>query len=70
MANYPRLTGNSRNCVLLTCHDAGGTVPPVLALAEALIARANEIVNLAVCEPDGILRQLEREFTIKKESVS
>jgi phosphomannomutase len=33
-------------------------------------ARADEIVNLAVCEPDGILRQLEREFTIKKESVS
>ena len=33
-------------------------------------ARADEIVKLAVCEPDGILRQLEREFTINKESVS
>src|SRR5258708_4033458 len=38
---------NSRFCVLLTCHDAGGTVPPVLALAEALIARANEVVILS-----------------------
>ncbi len=26
-------------------------------------ARADEIVNLAVCEPDGILRQMERAFT-------
>jgi phosphomannomutase len=26
-------------------------------------ARADEIVELAVCEPDGILRQLERAFT-------
>jgi phosphomannomutase len=29
-------------------------------------ARADEIVNLAVCEPDGILRRLEREFTKSK----
>jgi UDP:flavonoid glycosyltransferase YjiC (YdhE family) len=33
--------------VLLTCHDAGGTIPPVLALAEALIARGNEVVILS-----------------------
>lgn len=33
--------------MLLTCHDAGGTIPPVLALAEALIARGNEVVILS-----------------------
>ena len=47
MPNYLRVTSNSRTRVLLTCHDAGGTVPPVLALAEALIARANEVVILS-----------------------
>ena len=33
-------------CVLLSCHDAGGTVPPVLALAEALVARGHQAVIL------------------------
>jgi UDP:flavonoid glycosyltransferase YjiC (YdhE family) len=32
---------------LLTCHDAGGTVPPVLGLAQALRARGHEAVVLS-----------------------
>ena len=47
MANYPRVSSNSRSRVLLTCHDAGGTVPPVLALAEALVSRGNDVVILS-----------------------
>jgi UDP:flavonoid glycosyltransferase YjiC (YdhE family) len=33
--------------VLLTCHDAGGTVPPVLGLAQALLARGHEVLVLS-----------------------
>jgi UDP:flavonoid glycosyltransferase YjiC (YdhE family) len=47
MASYPLVSSISRSLVLLTCHDAGGTIPPVLALAEALIARGNEVVILS-----------------------
>ena len=47
MANYPLVSSISRSPVLLTCHDAGGTIPPVLAVAEALIARGNEVVILS-----------------------
>lgn len=47
MASYPLVSSISRSHVLLTCHDAGGTIPPVLALAEALIARGNEVVILS-----------------------
>ena len=32
--------------LLLTLHDAGGTVPPVLALAEAAVARGHEVTVL------------------------
>jgi UDP:flavonoid glycosyltransferase YjiC (YdhE family) len=41
------MSGISRSRVLMTCHDAGGTIPPMLALAEALIARGNEVVVLS-----------------------
>jgi UDP:flavonoid glycosyltransferase YjiC (YdhE family) len=47
MASYPLVSSISRSPVLLTCHDAGGTIPPALALAEALIARGNEVVILS-----------------------
>jgi MGT family glycosyltransferase len=47
MASYPLMSRISRSLVLLTCHDAGGTVPPVLALAEALVARGNKVVILS-----------------------
>ena len=30
--------------VLLCCHDAGGTVPPMLALATELVARGHDVV--------------------------
>jgi UDP:flavonoid glycosyltransferase YjiC (YdhE family) len=32
---------------LLVCHDAGGTVPPIIALAEALVGRGHEVVVLS-----------------------
>jgi UDP:flavonoid glycosyltransferase YjiC (YdhE family) len=32
---------------LLVCHDAGGTIPPMLALAESLITRGHEVVVLS-----------------------
>jgi UDP:flavonoid glycosyltransferase YjiC (YdhE family) len=32
---------------VITCHDAGGTIPPVLALGEALVARGNEVTVLS-----------------------
>jgi UDP:flavonoid glycosyltransferase YjiC (YdhE family) len=32
---------------LLTCHDAGGTVPPMLALAQALVDRGHRVVILS-----------------------
>ena len=32
--------------ILFTCHDAGGTVPPMLALAEALVARDHSVIWL------------------------
>jgi UDP:flavonoid glycosyltransferase YjiC (YdhE family) len=47
VASYPLVSGISRSLVLLTCHDAGGTIPPALALAEALIARGNKVVILS-----------------------
>ena len=47
MASYLSMSTNSRHRVLLTCHDAGGTVPPVLALGEALVARGNEVFILS-----------------------
>ncbi len=33
--------------ILLTCHDAGGTVPPMLALAQALGDRGHQLVMLS-----------------------
>lgn len=33
--------------VLFVCHDAGGTVPPVIALAEALVRDEHDVVVLA-----------------------
>jgi UDP:flavonoid glycosyltransferase YjiC (YdhE family) len=33
--------------VLLACHDAGGTVPPVLAIAEACVARGHHVTVLS-----------------------
>lgn len=32
---------------VITCHDAGGTIPPVLALGEALVARGNDVTVLS-----------------------
>ena len=32
---------------LLTCHDAGGTVPPMLALAESLVLAGHDVVILS-----------------------
>jgi UDP:flavonoid glycosyltransferase YjiC (YdhE family) len=32
---------------LLACHDAGGTVPPILALTEALVDRRHDVVVLS-----------------------
>src|SRR6187401_822986 len=32
--------------VLITLHDAGGTVPPVIALVEALVARGHDATVL------------------------
>ncbi len=47
MASYPRVTRISRSRVLLTCHDAGGTIPPMLALAEAFVAHGHEVFVLS-----------------------
>jgi MGT family glycosyltransferase len=47
MASYLRVMPNSRSRVLLTGHDAGGTVPPLLALGEALVALGHEVVMLS-----------------------
>ena len=47
MASYSLVSSISRSPVLLTCHDAGGTIPPVLALAEAFVARGSEVVILS-----------------------
>jgi UDP:flavonoid glycosyltransferase YjiC (YdhE family) len=47
VANYLRVTRNSRRRVLVTSHDAGGTIPPVLALAVALVAHGHEVVILS-----------------------
>jgi hypothetical protein len=32
---------------LVVCHDAGGTIPPVIALAEALVERAHDVTVLS-----------------------
>src|SRR4051812_10173187 len=32
---------------LLVCHDAGGTIPPVLALTEAMVARRHRVIVLS-----------------------
>src|SRR5688500_10681522 len=32
---------------LVTCHDAGGTVPPVLAIADALVSAGDEVLVLS-----------------------
>jgi len=37
----------TRRTILLTCHDAGGTVPPMLAIAEALRAVGHRVVMLS-----------------------
>src|SRR4051812_32301268 len=38
---------------LLTCHDAGGTVPPMLALAQALAEHGAEVTVLGQPSVEG-----------------
>jgi UDP:flavonoid glycosyltransferase YjiC (YdhE family) len=42
-----RVLAMTRRRVLFTCHDAGGTIPPMLAIAEAFVARGDEVLVLS-----------------------
>jgi UDP:flavonoid glycosyltransferase YjiC (YdhE family) len=42
-----RWYGDEPPSFVLTCHDAGGTVPPMLAIAEALVHRGHDVVLLS-----------------------
>jgi phosphomannomutase len=52
-----------RNCDIVHIRPSGNAPQLRVYAVSGSQARADEIVSLAVREPDGILRQLERAFT-------
>lgn len=53
----------ARARVLLASHDAGGTVPPMLALAEALVERGHQVMWLGQPSIEGRARAAGCDFT-------
>jgi phosphomannomutase len=52
-----------RNCDIVHIRPSGNAPQLRIYAVSDSQARADEIVSLAVREPDGVLRQLERAFT-------